>query len=135
VKIAVDIARSGGDGAEVVLLNVRPPGADRARVKARAQNLFRRLSEGIDFPFQTEMVVADNPPAGILEVSPNFDMIVLGSTRESLFRNLIMGNVSEQVADEASCPVLLVKRRSGIITSMLRETVLQPVKNNNRPKG
>ena len=129
VKIAVDLARSQEEDVEVVLLNVRPPGVERSRVKARAQNLFRRLSEGIDYPLETRMVVADNPPAGILEVADDFDMIVLGATREPLFRNLLMGNVSEQVADEASCPVLLVKRRSSILTSMLRETVLQPARN------
>ena len=129
VKIAVDLARNVEEMAEVVLLNVRPPGVERARVKARSQNLFRRLSEGIDFPLKTEMVVADNPPAGILEVAPAYDMIILGATREPLFRNLLMGNVSEQVAEEAPCPVLLVKRRSGMIASMLRETVLHPAQN------
>jgi nucleotide-binding universal stress UspA family protein len=129
VKVAVDLASSTDEGGEVVLLNVRPPGVERARVRARAQNLFRRLSEGIDYPLETQMVVADNPPAGILEVAADFDMIILGATREPLFRNLLMGNVSEQVADEATCPVLLVKRRSSILTSMLRETVLHPAKN------
>lgn len=60
-------------------------------------------------------------------------MIIMGATREPLFRNFLAGNVSQQVTEHAPCPVLMVKRRSGIITSTLRETVLHPVLNAESP--
>jgi hypothetical protein len=38
-----------------------------------------------------------------------------------------MGNVSGQVAARARCPVIMVKRRSTMFASMLRETILPTV--------
>ena len=61
---------------------------------------------------------------GILGEAESADMLVLGATREPLFRNLLMGNVAEKVAGQAPCPVLIVKRRSTVLKSMLRGTVL-----------
>ena len=54
-------------------------------------------------------------------------MVVIGATKERLFRNILMGNVSEQVAARARCPVIMVKRRSTMFASMLRETILPTV--------
>jgi hypothetical protein len=39
-----------------------------------------------------------------------------------------MGNVAQQVADGAHCPVIIAKRQSTILDSMLRETVLSPIR-------
>ena len=44
-----------------------------------------------------------------------------------IIRNLLLGNVSQQVAEQAHCPVVLVKRRSTILKAVLRETVLPPI--------
>jgi hypothetical protein len=38
-----------------------------------------------------------------------------------------MGNVAQRVADGASSPVIIVKRRSSMLDSVLRETVLSPI--------
>ena len=65
-------------------------------------------------------------------MSRSADMIVMGATRETLFRNLLLGNVSQQVAEQAHCPVILVKRRSTILKSVLRETVLSPIYRSNK---
>ena len=81
----------------------------------------------MDFSFEKLIVNHDDPVSGILEAANGSDMIVIGATKEPMFRNLLMGNVSQRVADQAECPVLIVKRRSSILHSMLRETVLQPI--------
>jgi hypothetical protein len=54
-------------------------------------------------------------------------MIVIGATKEPRFRNLLLGNVSQRVAEAANCPVMIVKRRSTILDAVLRETVLAPI--------
>ncbi|HSO28013.1 MAG TPA: universal stress protein [Anaerolineales bacterium] len=59
-------------------------------------------------------------------------MIVIGATNEPLFRNLLIGNVSERVAKEAEVTVIVVKRRSTPLHSLLRQTVLEPSTNNVR---
>jgi len=56
-------------------------------------------------------------------------LIVTGATEEPLFRNLLFGNIVEQIARRAEVTVILVKRRSGAIHSFLRQTVLEPTTN------
>ena len=104
----------------ISLSRTNPKGAE-----ARAQNAFRRATEGRRYELiEKRILTSDSPAAGILEVSEDCDMIVIGATKERLFRNILVGNVSEQIADRAHCPVLIVKRRSTMVASMLRETVL-----------
>ena len=98
-----------------------------AGVQARANNAFRRAAEGINYPYETKIIVASSPVEGIMAEAAEADMIVIGATKEPFFVNLLMGNVSQRIADRANCPVLIVKRRSTVLKSMLRETVLQPV--------
>jgi len=132
VNIALALARNTPEETDVVLLNVITTGANPDVAQARAENTFRRLSERVTYPLQPLIVTAPNPVEGILKAADGCDMIVMGATREPIFRNLLAGNVSQQVAEQAHCPVLMVKRRSGVITSMLRETVLTPVLNSER---
>jgi nucleotide-binding universal stress UspA family protein len=73
-------------------------------------------------------VIAKTPLAGILKEVANSDMVVIGATKEPLFRNLLMGNVAQSVAEQATCPVVVVKQRSSILASVLRETVLSPIR-------
>jgi len=124
VNIALALARNTPEESDLTLLHVIPTDANPDVARARAQNTFRRLSESVEYPLRTLIVTAPNPVDGILEASAEYDMIVMGATREPLFRNLLAGDVSQQIAERAHCPVLMVKRRSGVITSMLRETVL-----------
>jgi nucleotide-binding universal stress UspA family protein len=127
VMTAIALARNNEQAGQVVLLHVAEEGAPPRVAEARAKNVFRRTAEGVDFPLEEQIVYAPNPAAGILQAAADCDMVVIGATKEPLFVNLLMGNVSTQVADQAHCPVLIVKRRSTILHSMLRETVLTPV--------
>ena len=51
---------------------------------------------------------------------------MVGATQEPLFKNLLVGNIPEQVARRASVTVVMIKRRSSPLQSILRETVLAP---------
>ncbi|MCA9958646.1 MAG: universal stress protein, partial [Anaerolineales bacterium] len=82
---------------------------------------------GIDYTLEKQVAHASSPVEGILEAATDADMLIIGATKERFFINLLIGNVSQRIADEAHCPVLIVKRRSTVLKSMLRETVLQPV--------
>ena len=56
--------------------------------------------------------LVDGRPAheiGEFAKSENFDLIVLGSRGLGMIREFFLGGVSDRVADEAHCPVLLVK--------------------------
>jgi amino acid transporter/nucleotide-binding universal stress UspA family protein len=135
VYTAVSLARHLPEPAEVIMVHVAVNGLDLADVEARAQNTFRRASTGVVYEYLTQQIVkAETAVEGILAVGKSADMIVLGATRETLFRNLLLGNVSQRVAEQAHCPVILVKRRSTILESVLRETVLPPIHRSNKLK-
>ncbi|UCG23315.1 MAG: amino acid permease [Chloroflexota bacterium] len=128
VNLALAMARNTPEETEVVILNVLVGGISRQKGEARARSAFRYAKHGLDFPFVEQMVEAETPVDGILEASANTDLIVIGATKEPRFRNLLMGNVAQQVAEGADCPVIIVKRQSGIVDAMLRETVLEPIR-------
>lgn len=127
VSVALAVARNTESASRVVLVHVVVPGADPTRAKATARNAFRRATEGLDHQFEERIVNADNPVSGILEAAQDCDLVVIGATKEPLFRNLLMGNVSQRVAEGADCPVIIVKRRSPMLASMLRDTILMPI--------
>ncbi len=57
-------------------------------------------------------ILTDGRPADrIVEIAKkeNFDLIVMGSRGTGGIKKFFLGSVSDRVADEASCPVLLVK--------------------------
>lgn len=125
---AVALARNSVEETEIVLLYVAVEGMDVVTAEARANNAFRRASSGSEYPYSTKIVHAENPVNGILDESRRASMIVIGATSERLFQNLLIGNVSKRVAEGAHCPVLVLKRRSTVFRSVLRETILQPIR-------
>lgn len=135
---AIALANSTPGDTEIVLLYVKSEGADSTAEDARAQAAFRRATEGMTDKVTEMIVSADSPVEGILETAKalKVNMIVIGATSETgLFRNLLIGNVAERVADEAHCSVMIMKRRSSAIRSMLRETVLVPERSRKLPNG
>ncbi|MCP5098151.1 MAG: amino acid permease [Chloroflexi bacterium] len=125
---ALALARNTAVPTEVVLLHVTQQDVDETTAQARAGNAFRRAYEGNSYEFVDQRIVtADSPLDGILSAAADCDLIVIGASKENLFRNLLMGNVTQQVAEQASSPVMIVKRRSNAVASVLRETILPPV--------
>jgi amino acid transporter/nucleotide-binding universal stress UspA family protein len=127
VDVALAIASNLPNSARVVLLHVVASTVEPTRAKARAKMAFRRATGGAHAHYEELVISADSPVNGIMQAASSCDMVVIGATKEPMFRNLLMGNVSQQVAEGVHCPVIIVKRRSTILASMLRETILQPV--------
>jgi nucleotide-binding universal stress UspA family protein len=59
----------------------------------------------------SKMLIDGRPADMIVEIAQkeNFDLIVMGSRGTGGIKKFFLGSVSDRVADEASCPVLLVK--------------------------
>ncbi len=127
VSVAIAMARNTPEQTRLILTHVSLPSVDVTEAQARAQNAFRRATEGRRYEFiDRRVVTASSPVEGIMRAAADCDMVVIGATKERLFRNILIGNVSEQVAERAHCPVIMVKRRSTMFASMLRETILPP---------
>jgi nucleotide-binding universal stress UspA family protein len=129
-RMAVSMARTSEHGpAKVTLLHVLPEGA-RTADKVRAEQAFNYAMEGVQYELVEKRVVEGaDVVETVLAQAEGHDLIIIGATEEGLFRNLLVGNIAEQVAKRAEVTVIIVKRRSGLIRSLLRQTVLEPAAN------
>ena len=129
LSLAASLAQSTPENTKVILLHVILNEAEPHTAQAQAENAFRRALNGGDYPFvETQTVTAETPLAGILQEAEASDLVIIGATKEPLFRNLLLGNVAQQFVEQTSKPVIVVKQQSSIMASMLRETVLSPVR-------
>ncbi len=140
VRLAVQIAQVSPDGpTKVTLAHVIPPNATEAH-KVSAQKIFQYTLEGLDYPqIETQLIVGEKVADTILAAAKGYDLVVIGATEEPLFKNLLVGNIAETVANQAEVTTIMVKRRSSRLHSVLRQTVLMPTTgekiNVNRGKG
>ena len=133
LSLAVSMARNTDEESQVILLHVALPGIDPRVAEARAANAFRQALNGNRYEHvEKKIVTAETPLAGILKAAAECDLVTIGATKEPLFRNLLMGNVAQQVADQATVPVIVVKQRSTVLAAMLRETILPPIRRSSK---
>lgn len=132
VRTAVNMASLGEEGpAQVNLMHIVPTGSG-TRGQIRSNQIFDYAMEGIDYEHVTRRIVESTSVLdSILENAENCDcdLIVIGATDEPLFRNLLFGNIADQVANRAKVTVIVVKRRQSAFHSFLRQTVLEPSTN------
>jgi amino acid transporter/nucleotide-binding universal stress UspA family protein len=128
VKLAVSMAsQAEGGPARVHVATIIPYDCpENLRVRAQ-QAIDHALETSRSYPhITTELIEGYNVADAIVEASKSHDLIVMGSTEEPLFRNLLTGSIPARVAKNADVTVIIVKRRSGVIRSVLRQTVLPP---------
>jgi len=132
VRTAVNMASLGEEGPAVVnLMHIIPVGSG-TREQIRSDQIFNYALEGIDYPHITRNIIESTSVLEtILENAETCecDLIVIGATDEPLFRNLLFGNIADQVANKAKVTVIVVKRRQSAFHSFLRQTVLEPSTN------
>jgi amino acid transporter/nucleotide-binding universal stress UspA family protein len=127
VKMAINMARLGENGpAKVTLLHVVPVGA-RTAALVRAEQVFKYTLNGSNYEsVKRQVVEGTSVVETVLAQAKGYDLIVIGATEEPLFKNLLMGNIADQVAQRSKVTVIIVKRRSGPLHSFLRQTMLEP---------
>ena len=127
VKLAVNMAGSGEGGpAHVRLLHVMPVNSRNGDL-VRAQAAIGRMLEGVEYEnLESELVEGQEPVDVILDYSEGYDLIVVAASDEPLFKNLLVGTMSERIARHASVTVMVVKRRSSALHSFMRQAILEP---------
>lgn len=129
VKLARDVA-AAYEGT-LTLLAVQDVKADDASFSGIHHRLRALASEGKEEESQPAKDVkisiarAASPTAGILEEahSGDYDLLVIGATREGLWTRLLFGEVPDRVTRKADIPVLLIKRPLPKAVSAARRVV------------
>jgi nucleotide-binding universal stress UspA family protein len=125
-RMAVSMARGEDAPVKITLLHVVPPGACGGD-QVRGQKILRQVLNSMSYEHaEPRCAEGSDIVETVLREAEGYDLIVIGASEEPLFRNLLMGNVAEEVAKRASVTVMIVKRRSSRIHSFLRQTVLGP---------
>jgi nucleotide-binding universal stress UspA family protein len=130
VQLALDMAVSEPETpVKVILLTVVPQGASTSEY-VRAKQAIEQSLNGSAYGSVTQVVTQIVEGASVAETilvqAQDCYLVVIGATAEPLFKNLLVGNIPERVAREASVTVIVVKRRNSRLHAFLRRTVLQP---------
>jgi nucleotide-binding universal stress UspA family protein len=92
-----------------------PEDFDFTALRSHAEDLLRTLvaevgSEGSDVSI--EEIAVEGPAASILvDAAEGAELLVVGSRGHGGFTGLLLGSVSQQCAQHASCPVVIVRGR------------------------
>ncbi|MCO6451295.1 MAG: DUF389 domain-containing protein [Caldilineales bacterium] len=116
-QLGVEIASALIDeyGGEVTVISVLGPDAGpddidqtQTALQAQVDELFPDRQEQVG----VQIVTARNPASGILDAAAkdDFDLIMIGASREHTLSQLVFGVVPQQVMRHAEIPVLVVRR-------------------------
>jgi len=68
-----------------------------------------RLGGGLDVALDIETVQGRQASAAVLDAAEEAELLVVGSRGTGGFGGLLLGSVSQQVVEHASCPVVVVR--------------------------
>jgi amino acid transporter/nucleotide-binding universal stress UspA family protein len=96
--------------ARVTMLNICTREPNPEEQKRRLERL-KATTEGIDFPFEYQVLPATDTTEGILAQAVDYDLVLVGATRRRPFDRILFGNISERLAAQCPKTVIMVKRR------------------------
>jgi amino acid transporter/nucleotide-binding universal stress UspA family protein len=96
--------------ARVTMLNICTRESNPEEQKRRLERL-KATTEGIDFPFEYQVLPATDTTEGILAQAVDYDLVLVGATRRRPFDRILFGNISERLAAQCPKTVIMVKRR------------------------
>ncbi|MBC7242173.1 MAG: TIGR00341 family protein [Anaerolineae bacterium] len=112
--LALELAETH-DG-RVTLLNITPPNPteeDLAQARERLASTIEGLPESERIQFKIIPPEGNIAETILAESRRGYDLLLIGSTEVGVLDQIIFGNVPEQVAQEATIPVVLVRRYLG----------------------
>jgi amino acid transporter/nucleotide-binding universal stress UspA family protein len=126
VKMAIVMAQAEEKPAQVDLVHIVPLGSVKSTL-VRAQQVLDHAREAMEYPLLSERIIEGTELVPtILETARDYDLIVMGASEEPIFRNVLIGPMTEQVARASEVTVIVVKRRSSPLHSFVRQTMLPP---------
>ena len=108
-------------GYEISCCYVLPPGADdhqrdSARLWIKKTIHLTALKEKA----QTCLLTGKRIAPTLVKAAANYDLIVLGASREGVFSGVLFGEIPEKVARYSKTPVMIVKRHEGVVKSIVK---------------
>ncbi|MEJ6950535.1 amino acid permease [Natronospora cellulosivora (SeqCode)] len=99
---------------KVSVLRIIKEGNDKEKEKEKALNELKPLlDQNNDLPgFEIIVIEAENVVNGILKTHKqnNYDLIIMGASKEWTLKNLLFGSIPDIVAEESKCSVLMLRK-------------------------
>lgn len=114
VELAADVvgAVALANEARVTVLSIVTPEGRMADEEAARREVRAAAAYLPDVPVDRRVEDAPSSTTGILEAAADHDFVVLGATGTGRIRPPVIGSVARTVGREATCPVLIAKRRT-----------------------
>jgi len=111
-------------GSQVAVCNiVKPDVSDRDRAVALEwidKTIARTELQG---HVERLVVESDRIASGLVKAAADYDLLVVGASREGLFSSVVMGEIPERAARYSRKPVMIVKRYEGPLKSIVRKVI------------
>ena len=122
-ELAAEVSRAiarGNDAAVRVVHVVSPTADESEREDARGKLASTADVLGDSVEVQTALLEGEDVTDTIVEETVNYDVTLIGSSRESLLQQLVFGAVPENVGERAKNTVIMTKRNLGITSRVKR---------------
>lgn len=132
-RLALAESLSQQHTTQIVLIHVLTP--DSQSQEDDAQNLLEEPAERLGAAVETRVVSANTVVDGILSIVEEHDLVVVGPGREWVFSRFLFGHHADQLANRASCSVLMYRARGRKVTAWflgLLKAIRQVIFSNSR---
>ena len=103
---------------------IAPEDASQEQIEIGNQNIKSTLNNIDTDIVQNERIIKSKSIAGgIAKTSRDYDLVVIGAAKESLFHKMLFGEIPEKVARFSPTSVLVVKRYEGILKNILKKVL------------
>jgi len=98
------------EGGRIVLLNVAPPGEPTYDIDAFLEETQLQRNHP-NVAFESKYTIARDRLGSIIDETASYDLVVIGATRDPLFRQRVMGSLPEEIARKCRIPLVMVKAK------------------------
>jgi len=68
-----------------------------------------------------KLIESDSVPAGLIREGKDYDLIMIGATKEGFFKRMFLGQIPERVARHSPSSVMVVKKYEGAVKSWIKK--------------
>jgi nucleotide-binding universal stress UspA family protein len=99
---------------------VDPNADERARESARQWMQKTTHLTNLEGQIEMRLLEGKRIATTLVKAAADYDLVVLGASREGVFSNALFGEIPEKVARYAHTPVMIVKRYEGPVKSAVK---------------
>jgi APA family basic amino acid/polyamine antiporter len=101
------------DGGRIVVFHVAPPGKPTQDTDAFLDEIAPQLKVPRSL-FESKYAISHERLKTILEETKHYDLVIIGATRDPIFRQRVMGSLPEILARHCKKPLVMVKAKHPI---------------------